>query len=106
MTKRESAIILLVAALIYVFVVRWPAPDIKTFLSPWIDQIRETGLSVPIGNYSPPYLYLLALTSALPAFVAVKFLALIGAAWLAFCVSRLADELGADPKAAAVFTIV
>lgn len=106
MTKREFATLLVVAAVIYALVVGWPAPDIKTFYSPWVQQIRETGLSVPVGNYSPPYLYLLALTSALPTFVVVKLLAVVGAAWLAFCASRLAHALGGDPKTAAIFSIL
>lgn len=106
MTKREFAMILFVAAIIYASVVGWPAPDIKTFLGPWIAQIRETGLSSPIGNYSPPYLYFLALTSALPVFLAVKAIAIFGAAWLAFCVSQLAGSVGADRKTVAAFSIL
>lgn len=46
------------------------SPDYELVLAPWVDFFRDNGffaaIREPIGNYSTPYLYLLAMFSMLP----------------------------------------
>jgi hypothetical protein len=107
-SRRDFAMILSGIAAIYLPLSLFPAPDVRIFLIPWLRQISETGLSVPVGNYSPPYLYLVALFSwaPLPEFVTIKLLSIVGAVWLAGCVGRLVKTLGRDPLPAAAVTLL
>lgn len=63
------ALIALLVAVVYGFL--WPAVtgDMRDFLVPWLDTILTRGqvgaFAEPFSNYTPPYLYLLALVSPL-----------------------------------------
>src|SRR5437588_169672 len=67
---------LLALTALALYVILWPAVtgDMRHFLLPWLGHILERGpvgaFSVPFSNYTPPYLYLLALVSPLAAFMA------------------------------------
>jgi Gpi18-like mannosyltransferase len=75
----------------------WPivAPDLHTFLYPWIDHILSAGrikaFAVPFSNYTPPYLYLLSAASLVTTnpLAIVKSLALLSVIAAAFAVRRL-----------------
>jgi Gpi18-like mannosyltransferase len=77
--------------------------DLEIFLFPWLRHIKAAGalgaFSEPFSNYSPPYLYLLALVSLLrlPELATIKLLAIGGVCWLAWCMARLTGQLGRDP---------
>jgi Gpi18-like mannosyltransferase len=100
---RELALVACGAAVVYLPLAFVPAPDLKLFLIPWLRHIEATGpitaFAHPFSNYSPPYLYLLSAISLLhlPEFVAIKLLGVAGACWLAWCASRLIDEIAGDP---------
>jgi Gpi18-like mannosyltransferase len=74
------------------------SPDLHDFLFPWLAHIRSTGpveaFSQPFSNYTPPYLYLLSLTSLLnlPPLATIKLLSVAGTLALGFSVSRLAGR--------------
>ena len=74
---------------------------------PWIEHIRDVGpasaFAEPFGNYNPPSLYLFAAFAALPipALVAIKLVAFVSVAALAWSASRLARALGCDDAASA-----
>jgi len=78
----------------------WPivAPDLHTFLYPWIDHILSAGrikaFAVPFSNYTPPYLYLLSAASLATAshLAIVKSLALLSVLAAAFAVRRLIGQ--------------
>ena len=77
------ATILVVAAGIHTFAFFGYAPgDAFLFLKPWYHQLLTSGFSRPVGNYSPPYVYLLwALTwfdGTLWLVVLFKLLSLLG----------------------------
>lgn len=100
--KWIAALILGAFALHGVFFFNYPPGDVAYYIIPWYKQIMVSGLSEPVGNYSPPYLYLLAgltvLDGLLPTIALVKLLSLVGAAWLAFACCRLLKLLGATPE--------
>jgi Gpi18-like mannosyltransferase len=83
----------------------WPikAPDFDIFLLPWYEHIRNQGVvgafAQPFGNYTPPYLYLLAATTlthpVLPPVDAIKWLSVLGSAFLGFTIFRLLEASGA-----------
>lgn len=66
---QRLALIALLAAVTYGFL--WPAitGDMRDYLVPWLDTILTRGqigaFAEPFSNYTPPYLYLLALASPL-----------------------------------------
>lgn len=111
--KPESSLALrrmLVLALILLLSVQfhftlWPAfpPDFPIFQLPWFDHLVRHGpldaFSEPFSNYSPPYLYLLALASLttpwLSPFDAIKLLSVAISLWLAFAAYRCAKAAGA-----------
>ena len=82
----------------------WPlsSVDMGTFLLPWFAHIRETGalgaFAVPFSNYTPPYLYLLALAQPLgestSAFDAIKTVSFVGHMLLLASVFRLLQAAG------------
>lgn len=85
---------------ILVYSLCWPivAPDLHTFLYPWIDHILSMGrikaFAVPFSNYTPPYLYLLSAASLVTTnpLAIVKSLALLSVLASAFAMRRLIDR--------------
>jgi Gpi18-like mannosyltransferase len=101
-TQRPSRI--LIAAALLVAIVpfyRWSwntaPPDMAEFLVPWFRHIVAAGrleaFSAPFSNYSPPYLYLLALSSWLDGLAAtetiIRLLSLLIAGALGLALWRL-----------------
>lgn len=84
----------------------WPihGGDVETFLLPWLAHIVATGpvaaFAIPFGNYTPPYLYLLAAVSPfvawLPAVTVLKLLSFACLAPLAAACAALMRTLGVD----------
>jgi hypothetical protein len=37
----------------------YQAGDLNYYVIPWLEQLRVEGFGKPVGNYAPPYLYLL-----------------------------------------------
>ena len=88
----------------------WPIvpPDMTLFLYPWYDHILQRGpvgaFAQPFSNYTPPYLYLLALASlahdVLSPLHVIKLLSVAGIALLALAAADLLKALGANAKGA------
>ncbi len=82
----------------------WPffTPDMTAYLIPWLETIRERGVTEaferPFSNYMPSYLYLLALVSPLTAWFdpmsVIKLLSVAGTIALALAMHRLLGALG------------
>lgn len=97
---------LLAGLLFLVYASLFPATtgDMRHFLLPWLDTILERGVlrafSTPFSNYTPPYLYLLALVSPLasviPKISVIKALSLAGTALVALAVRHLLRVTGRD----------
>lgn len=91
-------------ALLILYALLWPGVtgDMRLFLLPWLDHILEHGMvgafSIPFSNYTPPYLYLMALVSPLAAVVSkislVKSLSIAGTLVLAAAVRQLLRSTG------------
>jgi Gpi18-like mannosyltransferase len=87
----------------------WPfeAPDLPGFYYVWLSIIEIAGpidaFARPFSNYTPPYLYLLALSSllGLPQLAAIKLIAIISSAFAAFSVHQLVQtfHLGSSREA-------
>lgn len=74
--------------------------DLQTFVIGWYRNVADNGWAAfaePFGNYSPPYLYLLGITSLFDGIVPdhelLKLLSLVGGAWLALASARLLHVL-------------
>jgi Gpi18-like mannosyltransferase len=71
---RRLALLALLVAVVYGFL--WPAVtgDMSHYLVPWLDTILRRGqlgaFAEPFSNYTPPYLYLLAMVSPLAGLLA------------------------------------
>jgi Gpi18-like mannosyltransferase len=115
-TKRRLRPILLAlfALAIYAFLWRGVTGDMRHFLLPWLDHILAYGpvgaFSAPFSNYTPPYLYLLALVSPLAAFIPkiglIKALSVAGTLCLAAAFRRLLQSAGKNPFEAALWLLV
>ena len=100
----------------YFYWLCWPTvpPDLIEFVIPWYGHIVERGpidaFTEPFSNYTPPYLYLLAVASLahelLSPLSVVKWLSVAGTGFLALSVADLVKALGGDRKRAAFTFIV
>jgi Gpi18-like mannosyltransferase len=78
------------------------AHDMRDFLLPWFDHIVRSGpigaFAQPFSNYTPPYLYLLALVSvfhgSVGALYLIKALSVAGTAFAALAVADLVGAMG------------
>jgi hypothetical protein len=83
-------------------------PDLNTYLFPWIEHIRTAGavdaFREPFGNYTPPYLYLIAVGTLLTdnSLVIVKALSAISCGLAAIAVWRLVRTKRSSIEAAAM----
>jgi len=104
------------AAILYFSLRSAVAADVRIWLLPWYSHILEAGrwaaFAEPFGNYTPPYLYILAffsnLSPWLPAIAALKIMAALQSVLLAATVLYLLRTLGAAhalPSAAAVLLL-
>lgn len=92
---------LILAALLHASFWHIIAADMTAYLLPWFDHIRATGpiaaFAAPFSNYTPPYLYLLALISPLapiaPAVTLIKLISVAGSVALALAVRHLLTRL-------------
>lgn len=89
--------------------------DMTEFLTPWFDHIVAVGpiaaFASPFGNYTPAYLYLLALVAPLAGLIAapllIKLVSLAGTAALALAVRHLLIRLDApQPNRAAALVLI
>lgn len=88
---------------LHAFAWRTLPPDMREVIIPWYQHILDAGplgaFAQPFSNYTPPYLYLLTLASALdpilPPFHVIKLLSVVGTAFLALAFGALLKAL--DP---------
>jgi hypothetical protein len=105
---RVFASIALMTCVIYGVCSTVVAPDLNTYLFPWIEHIRAAGavdaFGGPFGNYTPPYLYLLAIGTLLTdnSLVIVKALSAISCGIAAIAVWRLVRIERSSIEAAAM----
>ncbi|WP_066816173.1 hypothetical protein [Sphingomonas mali] len=113
---RPTLLALVAAASLYVLIWNWFGKDLPDYLVPWFEHIRRTGpiaaFAHPFGNYTPPYLYLLAATTlAAPLadpITLIKLLSVAGTIGLVAAMWRLLAALDvAHPsrKAIIVFAL-
>lgn len=84
-------------SILWLYGLLWPlvAPDLPEFVFPWFRHILRAGpvhaFATPFSNYSPPYLYLLAIVSLVTRnpLIAVKTLGVASAACIALALGRL-----------------
>ena len=82
---------------------QYPPGDLAYYVQPWYRHIIASGrvqvFAEPFSNYTPPYLYLLSLTTLLYGVMAlvyqIKLLALLGAAWIISASIKLFDAMEA-----------
>ncbi|MCG7361556.1 hypothetical protein MHZ93_09845 [Roseomonas sp. ACRSG] len=103
--------ILVLVGLVYSWLINWRTTDVEWWFVPWLEHIIQHGtkasLEAPLrvqiegvngfANYSPPYLYLLALASTasgwLSPFILVKLVSITGALFCAGCIYYLIRAL-------------
>lgn len=95
------AVTLAAAALLHLAFWHIVAADMSAYLLPWFDHIVRTGpvtaFAAPFSNYTPPYLYLLAIVSPLaplvPWITLIKLISVAGTGALALAVRHLLSRL-------------
>lgn len=98
-----SAAFVLVAVLLYGRLLHADSVDLRDFLRPWFEQIATRGFPALAGeyaNYTPPYLYLLALADlfghGLSDTVLIKAPSIVGNAASAVLVGLIMRHMGRD----------
>lgn len=79
-----STLLIGVSLYIRITFIEWRSVDMKHFLLPWYNIIQRGGILVPLGqtfsNYTPPYLYLLAIATltfgVIPKVTAIKLISI------------------------------
>lgn len=105
---RVIAPIALMACVIYGLSSTFVGPDLPTYLYPWIEHLRSAGAVLafrePFGNYTPPYLYLLAIGTLLTdnSLVIVKVLGAMSCGFVAIAVCRVVRPERSSIEAAAM----
>jgi Gpi18-like mannosyltransferase len=105
---RIIASIALMVCVIYGLCSTFVGPDLNTYLFPWIEHIRAAGpveaFREPFGNYTPPYLYLLAIGTLLTdnSLAIVKVLGAMSCGFAAIAVWRLVRPERSAIEAAAM----
>ena len=99
---------LLLLATLTIYALLWPAVpgDIINFVIPWLDHILAQGrvgaFATPFSNYTPPYLYLLALISPLVVVMSkvslIKSLSVAGTVLLALAARQLIRPAGSEAR--------
>ncbi len=115
--KPHWAILLVSTSTALALLIRWSVlgfvtPDFTNFLKPWYETIQGynglKALAYPFSNYTPPYLYLLALISGihfLEPLITIKLLSIVFdlmAAFIIYRILRLKFPKGWTPAAGAV----
>jgi Gpi18-like mannosyltransferase len=114
-TKQWLRLALLACGVLGLYAVLWRAVtgDMRHFLIPWLDHILAHGpigaFAIPFSNYTPPYLYLLALVSPLSAVLSkvslIKALSVAGTLFLAFAVRHLLRSAGGSRETEAMLWV-
>jgi Gpi18-like mannosyltransferase len=85
----------------------YPPSDLYGYVRPWFRTLAANGFSEPVGNYAPPYLYLLWALTLLDGLtyqiLLIKLLSVVGAMWMAFGAARVLQALDA-PRSLALLT--
>ncbi len=98
--RTAAAALVVVALAVRVSLWSYTSDDVVYFFGPWREALREAGawdgLALDVSDYTPPYLYALALTTLLPidALHAVKLMALATDALLLLSVLLLLRQRG------------
>lgn len=110
-TTRAAA--LLLALLAGAFALRWAlfplsSNDYEVFLQPWFEELATHGglaaIGRPIGDYTPPYIYILAALThlPLPSLVSIKLVSCAGDVLLAGLAAAIVLDLTQHKKRAAL----
>lgn len=108
-TLRTADFILLLAVTAVAFLARFGlfshvSGDYTSFLSNWFDTLKNAGglagIGMNIGDYTPPYLYILALLTYLPveALISIKLVSCIFDFLLALYAAKTVFHLTAKPR--------
>lgn len=92
-----STLLISVSLYIRITFIEWRSVDMKHFLLPWYNIIQRGGILVPLGqtfsNYTPPYLYLLAIATltlgVIPKVTAIKLISIFFDVYAGLVVLRL-----------------
>jgi Gpi18-like mannosyltransferase len=116
---RAPAPLLLVAAAFLALQLQWilwpvMPPDMPIYLTPWYRHILDSGpvgaFATPFSNYTPLYLYFLALGSLadpwLAPFAVIKAVSLLGTIFLAYAMAALLKALDRPKLGGAIVFLV
>ena len=106
----------IISAAFYAHMLVWwtPPRDLTVALDPWYSHILHYGpmeaFAHPFSNYTPPYLYLLAVASLghnlLASMHVIKLLSLAGTVFLALAVADLLKAMEARPRYAVLIFVL
>ena len=97
-------IITIIAIIIRILLIKYPSGDYNMFLKPWFNELKQNGglrgLAKEIGNYTPPYMTLLALLTYLPinSLISIKIVSIIFDFIGGYAILKIVEELLSEKK--------
>ena len=97
-------IITLIAIVIRIMLIKYISGDYYSCLKPWFNELKQNGglrgLSKEIGNYTPPYMTILALLTYLPvdSLISIKIVSIIFDFIGAYAILKIVEELLSEKK--------
>ena len=98
------SLIVIIAIIIRIIIIKQSSGDYDLFLKPWFEELKDSGglpgLAKNIGNYSPPYMTLLALLTYLPidSLTSIKIVSIIFDFISAITIMKIVEELLKDKE--------
>ena len=93
------SLIVIIAIIIRIIILKQSSGDYDLFLKPWFEELKDSGglpgLAKNIGNYSPPYMTILALLTYLPidSLTSIKIVSIIFDFISAIAIMKIVEEL-------------
>ena len=98
------SLIVIIAIIIRIIILKQSSGDYDLFLKPWFEELKDSGglpgLAKNIGNYSPPYMTILALLTYLPidSLTSIKIVSIIFDFISAIAIMKIVEELLKDKE--------
>ena len=98
------SLIVIIAIIIRIIILKQSSGDYDLFLKPWFEELKDSGglpgLAKNIGNYSPPYMTILALLTYLPidSLTSIKIVSIIFDFISAITIMKIVEELLKDKE--------
>ncbi|MBR2828063.1 MAG: hypothetical protein IKE70_02375, partial [Bacilli bacterium] len=97
-------LVTILALSVRIILIKYKSGDYDMFLKPWFDELKQNGglrgLAKEIGNYTPPYMTLLAILTYLPvsSLISIKIVSILFDFIGGYTILKIVEELLKEKK--------